>query len=157
QDVLACLVEELERQRNVPAVDVMHLRDERSVRYAIGRACRERRGDLPVEAVADRIDAERGHAMRLPAAGPGVCWNASAGVNSIATSSPGEAKNARTNGSRKPSGSMHAANAGIYASIAARSRASSGSVRASLALNCSARCVSGTTNVAETMPFSRTS
>ena len=59
-DVALALVEELERQRDVRGIDVVHVAEERRVRRAVLRAGEERRRDEPLEARGHRLEAEPG-------------------------------------------------------------------------------------------------
>lgn len=90
EDVLARLVEELEAERDVLAVDVVHLRHQRDVGRAVGRAGGDGGGDGALEAGAQVVQAVGAvHALTLaPARGPGVCSKISATVKVTALSSP---------------------------------------------------------------------
>ncbi|MCY1526114.1 hypothetical protein D9M68_611180 [compost metagenome] len=81
QDVLAGLVEELEGQRDMVGVDVMHLGNQGYVWRAARPAGGDRRRHSPLQAGADGIQTRPGRHLcgsrRMPALGPGVCSNKS--------------------------------------------------------------------------------
>jgi hypothetical protein len=94
EHVLARLVEELVRQRDVRVVDVEHLRHQRDVRCAVGCARGDGCGNRTVEAASYVVDRERAHrGIGAPAFGPGVWTNALSGAKSTATSSPSRCAN----------------------------------------------------------------
>ena len=86
QHVLPRLAEELERQRDMLAIDVVHLRYVGDVRRAVQRAGRDHRRHGAVQCGADRLQRRCRHWLRSrsPAPGPGVCWNAAVGVKVMA-------------------------------------------------------------------------
>ena len=97
EDVLARLVEELEAQRDVLAVDVVHLRHVGHVRRAVQAAAGQQRRNLALEAGAQCGKGRVHPEIRSPARGPGVCANTAAGAKRTASSRSGEKlKNARS-------------------------------------------------------------
>jgi len=89
EDVLAGLVEKLERQRHVAFVDVIHLRDQGDVGRAVGRHGGDHRRDHALQAAAQRVQVDAVvHAGSFwPACGPGVWLYAVCGVKRMAVSS----------------------------------------------------------------------
>ena len=102
QDVLAGLVEELERQRHMRRIHIDHLRDVGHVGRAVGVAGRHDGGNRTLQAGADAVQGRRcgahgcgvggegdvgGEHTCAPARGPGVWSNALVGVKLTATTS----------------------------------------------------------------------
>jgi len=96
EHVLARLVEELERKRDVIAVHEMDLGHIASVRRAVAGAGGDHRGHRALEAVADGVEGEaHERASGPPAPGPGVWLKAALGVNATATTSAGSCPRSR--------------------------------------------------------------
>ncbi len=109
QHVLARLAEKLERQRDVLAVDVMHLRGVGDVGRAVGRAGRDHGRHGAVEAGADRVEGEfhgaitsGARASTVPACGPGVWSKTISGAKRSAARSPVDRIAASASGTASP-------------------------------------------------------
>src|SRR6185503_913700 len=152
RDVPAALVEELERERHVPRIDVVHVAQDRGVRNAVPRARVEPRREQPLEAGRERLERGAFHAIRPPAPGPGVWSNVSSTRNRTATD--GQYFHPPVTSLRIPITSRSAKNPSTWRSTSRRSDGFARRDPAKIPFSWQARLVLGWTKRTAILPFS---